>query len=59
MTKHSNLTEVASQINILKHKMIDTGLNKGLNSPETLTYSKMLDKLIYNYQLLTKFQIRE
>jgi flagellin-specific chaperone FliS len=39
------------QINKLRDKMIKTGLEKGLNSNETIKLSKDLDQLLYTYQL--------
>lgn len=41
------------QINTVRHLMISTGLQKGLNDYETLKYSEELDKLINKYQLVT------
>jgi flagellin-specific chaperone FliS len=44
--------ELIEQINSIRSSMIQTGLNKGLNSDETITISQQLDKLLYTYQLL-------
>jgi hypothetical protein len=46
MTKNLEL-----KINILKKKMVRIGSRKGLDNQETLKYSQMLDKLIFEYQL--------
>ncbi|WP_225435397.1 aspartyl-phosphate phosphatase Spo0E family protein [Bacillus aerolatus] len=45
--------ELMTRINDVRHLMISTGINKGLNDYETLKYSEELDKLINKYQLLT------
>jgi hypothetical protein len=39
------------KINILRNKMVRIGSRKGLDNQETLKYSQMLDKLIFEYQL--------
>lgn len=44
--------ELIEQINTIRTSMIQTGLNKGLDSAETVTISQQLDKLLYTYQLL-------
>jgi hypothetical protein len=44
-------TELLDQINTLRMKMIQAGLEKGLNSRETINLSKQLDHLLFTYQL--------
>jgi hypothetical protein len=44
-------TELLDQINTLRMKMIQVGLEKGLNSRETIILSKQLDHLLFTYQL--------
>ncbi|MHC0037529.1 aspartyl-phosphate phosphatase Spo0E family protein [Pseudoneobacillus sp. C159] len=42
--------ELLNQINILRMRMIQIGLDKGLTNMETVNVSKQLDYLIYIYQ---------
>ncbi|KMY54518.1 MULTISPECIES: aspartyl-phosphate phosphatase Spo0E family protein [Bacillaceae] len=53
MIIQETLEELMIQINTVRHLMISTGLQKGLNDYETLKYSEELDKLINKYQLVT------
>jgi hypothetical protein len=46
------------QINILRNKMIETGLTKGLNNKETIKLSRDLDQLLYTYQLQSQRILR-
>ncbi|WP_210367299.1 aspartyl-phosphate phosphatase Spo0E family protein [Bacillus sp. REN3] len=46
-TKPSYLSQ---KIQALREKMLYIGNTKGLNHPETLEYSRKLDKLIIKYQ---------
>lgn len=46
-----NSTSLDSQINDLRFLMITAGQQHGLSNPETLRYSKELDKLILEFQL--------
>jgi hypothetical protein len=43
-------TELLNQINTLRMKMIQSGLENGLNNWETINLSKQLDHLLYIYQ---------
>ncbi|WP_442596629.1 Spo0E family sporulation regulatory protein-aspartic acid phosphatase [Neobacillus sp. D3-1R] len=47
-----NQSECLNQINQIRKRMIEIGLHKGLNSTETISISKQLDQLLFNYQLL-------
>ncbi|OMP66961.1 aspartyl-phosphate phosphatase Spo0E family protein [Domibacillus epiphyticus] len=49
-----NSNNLLSQINDLRELMVYTGMEKGLNSVETLKYSQELDKLIFQYQVQSK-----
>ena len=53
MIIQETLEELIIQINNVRHLMILTGLQKGLNDHETLKYSEKLDELINKYQLVT------
>jgi hypothetical protein len=53
MMNKSNSNELLNQINIIRKKMIETGLDKGINNTETIDISKQLDRLLLNYQLLS------
>jgi hypothetical protein len=44
-------SELLDQINTLRMKMIQVGLEKGLNSRETIILSEQLDHLLFTYQL--------
>lgn len=46
------LSELTDQINMLRMKMIETGLKKGLTSSETIHVSTQLDHLLFTYQEL-------
>jgi stage 0 sporulation regulatory protein len=45
-----NKNDLLNQINILRMKMIQIGLDKGLTNKETVNVSKQLDHLIFIYQ---------
>jgi hypothetical protein len=47
------LAELVDEIHALRMKMIETGLNKGLNNSETLHVSQQLDYLLFAYQELS------
>ncbi|HYK72579.1 MAG TPA: aspartyl-phosphate phosphatase Spo0E family protein [Pseudoneobacillus sp.] len=47
-----NQSECLNQINHIRTRMIEIGLNKGLTNMETIHLSKQLDQLLFNYQLL-------
>lgn len=53
MMEIANPNDLLKQINRLRVKMIEIGSKKGLNDNETITISKQLDYLLYDYQLLT------
>lgn len=44
---HEDLEE---NIQILRKSLIETGLQKGINHPDTIKQSQMLDKLIFIFQ---------
>ncbi|WP_084028933.1 aspartyl-phosphate phosphatase Spo0E family protein [Bacillus sp. J33] len=51
MTETSTaIKQLHIEIDDLRKKMIYAGKRKGLSHPETLMYSKKLDKLIYKVQ---------
>ncbi|MGE6257197.1 aspartyl-phosphate phosphatase Spo0E family protein [Heyndrickxia sporothermodurans] len=43
--------KLKEKIERLRQKMIEDGMNKGLEDKETLVYSQELDELIYEYQM--------
>jgi hypothetical protein len=47
------LADLIDEIHELRMKMIETGLNKGLNNTETLHVSQQLDYLLFTYQELS------
>ncbi|HLO12871.1 MAG TPA: aspartyl-phosphate phosphatase Spo0E family protein [Pseudoneobacillus sp.] len=51
MNSKNNQTELLNQIQMLRTKMIYTGLEKGLSNIETVNISQQLDQLLLTYQL--------
>ncbi|OKL36878.1 aspartyl-phosphate phosphatase Spo0E family protein [Domibacillus mangrovi] len=49
-----NLENLAIRINDIRTLLIATGIEKGLDSMETLKYSQELDDLIIQYQLQSR-----
>lgn len=49
-TTSTTIEKLHGEIDDLRKKMISVGKTKGLSHPETLLYSKELDKLIYKVQ---------
>lgn len=45
-------TELQNKIELLKNKMINSGLELGLTNPVTVKISQELDRLIIEYQRL-------
>ncbi|MFD2444158.1 Spo0E family sporulation regulatory protein-aspartic acid phosphatase [Bacillus sp. CGMCC 1.16607] len=52
MKNKDDQIELLRQINILRLKMIEIGLDKGLENNETIIISRQLDILLLQYQLL-------
>ncbi|MEY8757836.1 aspartyl-phosphate phosphatase Spo0E family protein [Peribacillus frigoritolerans] len=46
--------ELELNIKILRKKLVETGIKKGLNHQETLKHSQRLDKLIFKQSLKSK-----
>ncbi|MGE8207662.1 Spo0E family sporulation regulatory protein-aspartic acid phosphatase [Heyndrickxia sp. NPDC080065] len=57
MTNYLLEKELSKQINYLRQVIINTGLDKGLNHPDTVQKSQELDKLIVEYQILVNNNI--
>jgi hypothetical protein len=49
-----NLNDLSVQIHDSRKLMIATGIEKGLNSFETIKFSEKLDKLIIQFQLQSR-----
>jgi stage 0 sporulation regulatory protein len=54
MSMYPNRAELDEKIDILKNKMIISGLEKGLVHPETIEYSQRLDILIFQSQSMKR-----
>ncbi|WP_442600213.1 Spo0E family sporulation regulatory protein-aspartic acid phosphatase [Neobacillus sp. D3-1R] len=48
-----NDNELLEQIDLLRMKMIEIGIEKGLNNIETISISMELDQLLFTYQSLS------
>ncbi|WP_051086193.1 aspartyl-phosphate phosphatase Spo0E family protein [Heyndrickxia acidiproducens] len=45
---------LSEKIRNIREKMVSFAVQKGINHPDTIRQSQILDKLIYEYQLLSE-----
>ncbi len=45
-----NCRELSKKIQFFRDGLIETGIKKGLNHPDTIKKSQMLDELIFRFQ---------
>ncbi|MGG0855286.1 Spo0E family sporulation regulatory protein-aspartic acid phosphatase [Metabacillus fastidiosus] len=50
------LNELENDIQSLRSRMIATGIQKGLNHPDSIKYSQQLDVLLNKYQRLKPYK---
>ncbi|MED4402477.1 aspartyl-phosphate phosphatase Spo0E family protein [Metabacillus fastidiosus] len=54
--QNMTLNELENDIQSLRSRMITTGMQKGLNHPDSIKYSQQLDVLLNKYQRLKSYK---